>query len=120
MTRYRYYGGLQRLYSVSQRYQKEQNSDYFSDLILIHTALGLSVRYKSVTAVAHINAKKDYEVMLISDKVNHQLFELLYIVMEVFHEDLQLYCTSNGIMFPPLGESEGVFPAVMRVVSRGS
>ena len=66
-----------------------------------------------------MSARKNYEVVLLAEQVSHDLFELLHIVMQVYHNDFQLYCTSKGIMFPPLGEEDGKSPALIRVVSRG-
>lgn len=51
--------------------------NYYTDLVGIHLALGLGVRYGDAVAIAYITPKKEYEISVLSQKPSVHFFKLL-------------------------------------------
>ena len=104
---------------ASDQYHRDTGHDYWSHLLSVHMELGLGVRVGEVSVIAPLTSHKDYELMMISDKVDQDFITVFTVIMNMFSGVLGLYCRSMSMSWPSL--DPGVSgPAVLRVGSRGS
>ncbi|KAK3103632.1 hypothetical protein FSP39_020641, partial [Pinctada imbricata] len=119
----RYQGAIENWRIASNLYNKDfPNRNYFSDLVSIHSALGLAVQYKSAVAFASLVPKKDNEVVVMCETPNDDFFTLMYFVYRAFLDDMEKLCYSSGIAFPSLDDNDvrGRLPAYARIITRGA
>eukprot|EP00057_Strongylocentrotus_purpuratus_P034152 XP_794125.3 PREDICTED: uncharacterized protein LOC589390 [Strongylocentrotus purpuratus] len=120
----RHYGLMEHIRLSALEYSLKNNGqNYFTDLIQVHNALGLTTKFGEATAMAYLTPKKDYEVMIISPMAGKDFIRLLYYTIRAFIDDLHLYAWSLAIFLPKL-EPYGIpkaedIPAVARIISRG-
>ncbi|XP_050411871.1 uncharacterized protein LOC126826813 [Patella vulgata] len=116
----RYHGGVENWRRGADDYYSFYHSNYFSDLIQVNTALGLTVQHGDAIAFANIVPKKDNEVVIISNKASQSFFQLIYYVMRAFIDDMDKLAISMGIGCPSLDHNAKQMPAVARIVTRGA
>eukprot|EP01134_Creolimax_fragrantissima_P002662 CFRG2662T1 len=125
LTPDRYYGDGEHILLAAQQYLAQTGFDYFSDLVAVHGALGLTVRHKSAVAMAYITPKKEHEIVVISANPDDDLWLLVATVIETFREDMSIYAWSMAMFLPELGleitkQTKHRMPAIVRIVDRGS
>ncbi|XP_006820499.1 uncharacterized protein LOC102808724 [Saccoglossus kowalevskii] len=117
----RYHGLMEHLKLSAMAYREHTGSNFFTDLIQIHTVLGLTTTYGNATALAYLTPKKDHEIFIISQHADEAFFRLLYYTIKAFMDDLQLYAWSFFMILPEMGSfgTKQLMPAIVRIISRG-
>ena len=115
-----YEGQFNLLERHARDYRQKHGSNYYQDLVELHSRLGLAVTHGQATALVPLTSHKDHEVMIISREVGPDFLFLFSRVMQMYNEKLAVYCRSLGMMWPRLVSSEPAMPAVLRVGSRGA
>ncbi|XP_077988391.1 uncharacterized protein LOC144442865 [Glandiceps talaboti] len=119
----RHYGLMEHIRLTGIDYSREHGSNYFSDLLQIHTALGLTTTLGNATAMAYLTPKKDYEVIIMDKTASTDFFRLLYYTIKAFMDDLQLFAWSFAMFLPKLepyvSPDYDDIPAIVRIISRG-
>uniref|UniRef100_T1J0G1 HIT domain-containing protein n=1 Tax=Strigamia maritima TaxID=126957 RepID=T1J0G1_STRMM len=105
--------------SAAQKHFQLFGTNYFTDLIRIHHALGLAVDLGKATAIAQLTSKKDTEITIISSEVGVDFTRMIYYVIRTYY-DMGLYGFSSMTVFPIMGMNEkGSLPAIIRIATRG-
>ncbi|XP_067683776.1 uncharacterized protein [Haliotis asinina] len=120
LSPHRYHGVVEAWREGAEEYYRRFNHNYFTDLVSVYSAMGLSVRHKEAVAIANIVPKKDHEVVILSPTPGESFFELIYYTLRAFIDDIDKLCFSVGIGLPPLDSHAGVIPAHARIVTRGA
>ncbi|XP_046582314.1 uncharacterized protein LOC124289725 [Haliotis rubra] len=120
LTPHMYHGVVEAWREGAEEYYRRFNHNYFTDLVSVYSAMGLSVRHGEAVAVASIAPKKDHEVIIFSPTSGESFFQLIYYTLRAFIDDIDKLCFSMGIGLPPLGSDAGAIPAYARVVTRGA
>ncbi|XP_021362982.1 uncharacterized protein LOC110456517 [Mizuhopecten yessoensis] len=122
LDRDRYQGAIENWRIGAQRYSEDfPGRNYFSDLVSVHSALGLGVTYGKAVAIASLLPKRDNEVVVISEEPCDDYFKLIYFVYRAFLDDMEKLCYSSGYALPSLDKSgPGRLPAYTRIVTRGA
>ncbi|BFZ10915.1 hypothetical protein BsWGS_13954 [Bradybaena similaris] len=115
----RHHGEIEAWRKGAQDYFVAHDSNYFSDLVAVYTALNLTVTYGKAVAFASLVPRKDHEVVIIAEKPNSDFYSLLYFVLRAFIDDLHKMCFSLGIGLPAIDVAEGSLPAYARTITRG-
>ena len=72
--------------ALDYRARHGAGSDYFQDLVELHTSLGLAVSHGQATALVPLTSHKDHEVMVIADKVEEDFLFLLEAVLNMYNQ----------------------------------
>ncbi|MCA3748443.1 MAG: hypothetical protein IN808_04795 [Rubrobacter sp.] len=124
-TRGSHYPKVERLRRAAAAYRAEYGSDYFGDLLRVHESLGLSVPAEGgAGAFASLTPVKEKELVVVgpsprSDGLKRSVGRLL----ERFVRELGVTSFNAAFCLPPSGptpEDWSGFPAVVRIVDRGS
>ncbi|KAK3769585.1 hypothetical protein RRG08_007988 [Elysia crispata] len=117
----RYQGMVETWRRAAQDYFSDFQSNYFSDLVSIYSALGLVAKHRSAVVLASLTPRKDNEVIIIAAKADKDFFELIYFVLRAYIDDLKKYSFSLGGGFPAMSPDAkaGRIPAFVRVITRG-
>ena len=91
---------------------------YFSDLIQVHRALGLTYQLGSATLLAYVTPKKESEVIIIADSASSDFYQLIFHVLRAFIDDMGLFAWSMSHFLPSL-DGRNSLPALARIVDRG-
>ncbi len=116
------YSGVENLMKTCQNYKKETGTDYFQDLYLVHSSLGLSGTHGDTCFLASITPIKEKEVIIISSKNpsnDIKAKETIFKVLRCFIDILGVFSFNLSISSPPL-DNEGEFPYIIRIVDSGS
>lgn len=116
------YTRVETLMKTYLEYKKETSNDYFQDLYLIHSSLGLSGNHGDVDFLAIITPIKEKEVIIISSKnpsKDIKAKETIFKVLRCFIDVLGVFSFNLSISCPPL-DDKGEFPYIIRIVDRGS
>lgn len=118
----RYQGAIENWRVGADEYNEDYPSqNYFSDLVTVHAALGLAVKYGNAVAIASILPKKDNEVIVFSESASEDFFKLQYYVYRAFIDDMQKLCYSSGFALPSMdNDNKGKLPAYVRAITRGA
>ncbi|XP_072025533.1 uncharacterized protein [Amphiura filiformis] len=120
----RYYGLMEHIKQAGMRYgQEHDGQNYFSHLLQVHSALGLTTTLGNASAMAYITPKKDHEIFIVSKTPNTDFFRLLYYTIRAFIDDLHLYAWSLAMFLPELEPwstpDYDDIPAIVRIITRG-
>jgi hypothetical protein len=115
----RYHGEVESWRKGAQQYFTTHNSNYFSDLVSIYSALNLTFVHGTAVAFASLVPKKDHEVVVMAKEANEDFYTLLYLVLRTFLDDLNKMCFSMGVGLPAFGVPAGKMPAYARAITRG-
>ncbi|GFO15639.1 hypothetical protein PoB_004214400 [Plakobranchus ocellatus] len=117
----RYQGMVETWRRAAQDYFVDFQSNYFSDLVSIYSALGLVATHRSAVALASLTPRKDNEVIIIAPEADTDFFELIYYVLRAYIDDMKKYSFSLGGGFPAMSAEAkaGRIPAFVRVITRG-
>lgn len=119
-----YHGILGEQLHVADVYSSRTGSYYWRDIINVHDILGLAVHYGNAVAIAPISSLKDHELLLISSVPSADLYQLLYHVIQMYHNNGS-FCYSSGMALPKLDGSnvskgsKYSLPAIIRIGTRG-
>ena len=105
------------------QYLRTHGSDYFSDLIAVHRALGLSVVHGSATILPSLTPAKERETLILAQELDSDLKSAVYHVLRTFIDQLQVQSFTLVLYQPPLSgtdEDWSGFPHIVRIVDRGS
>lgn len=115
----RYPGVVETWRRGAQEFYQQHNSNYFSDLVAVYTALNLTVTYGTAVAFASLVPRKDHEIVVMSETASSDFYILLYFVLRGLIDDVHKMCFSMGIALPAVNVAEGKLPAYARVITRG-
>ncbi|CAL1546319.1 unnamed protein product [Lymnaea stagnalis] len=103
----------------AQEFYEVHNSNYFSDLVAVYSALNLTVTYGTAVAFASLVPRKDHEIVVMSERASSDFYILLYFVLRGLIDDVHKMCFSMGIALPAVNVAQGKLPAYARVITRG-
>lgn len=118
-----HYGKVERLRRDALTYGAvHHGANYFADLVAVHEALGLAVRWGKVAALSHLVPAKEREIILVADDLaSPDLPEALYKALKVYAaQDVKSY--NLAVYMPPLGPPDADwagFPTLVFLVDRG-
>ncbi|EDO48141.1 predicted protein [Nematostella vectensis] len=117
-----YYAKWAGLHAASLQYSKDREGEnYFTDLVKVHSALGLTASLGKATVMAYLTPQASHELVFISSSVCEDIFRLLFFAMRAYIDDMGLYAYSAGMVFPKLvAPQSGDLPMIMRLVFRGA
>ncbi|BFZ08752.1 hypothetical protein BsWGS_11791 [Bradybaena similaris] len=115
----RYHGEIEAWRKGAQEYYNIHNSNYFTDLVAVYSALNLTVTYGSAVAFASLVPKRDHEMVVMAREPNTDFYTLLYLVLRAFVDDLHKMCYSMGLAYPAVDTQEGRLPIFARTITRG-
>ncbi|XP_005107314.2 uncharacterized protein LOC101858440 [Aplysia californica] len=117
----RYHGMVEMWRRAAQEYVADFDSNYFTDLVSLYSALELVTTHKSAVALASLTPRKDNEVVVIAPKADDDFFQMIYFVVRAFMDDLKKYSFSLGGGFPSMKTHPGLaeIPAFVRIITRG-
>lgn len=119
----RYYGVIENWRIAAEHYNNDfPGTNYFTELLDLHSLLGLAIHFKTAAAFANITPKKDNEIVVLGQAPNEDFFKLLYYVLRAYVDDMEKLCFSMAIAFPSLLEEDetGRLPVYARLISRGT
>jgi hypothetical protein len=117
-----HYGKIDRLRRDAYTYGCTNYASYFEDWVSILQCLGLTTRWGSVTALAHLVPAKEREIILVADRFeNPDLPKALHKALKVFAaQDVKSY--NVAVYMPPIGPADAnwnCFPTLVHLVDRG-
>lgn len=119
-----HYPKVERLRRDAKAYEDEHASNYFDDLMRVHEALGLGIPVGAGTrAFASLAPIKEKELVVIGEKLDAGFKHAVGVLLERYVSGLGASSFNAAFHIPPLAETEedwDNFPAVCRVVDRGS
>ncbi|XP_064121824.1 uncharacterized protein LOC135226303 isoform X2 [Macrobrachium nipponense] len=119
----RYYGFLEHLRTSGQQYFDAEGDNYFSTLLEIHEALGLTIHYGNSVAFPTFVGKSDMEVMFLSESPGEDFYRLIFYTVNAYHDTFVQLCKGFAAAYPAVGNSQrarlGRIPVVARLISRG-
>lgn len=116
------YARVETLRKAYQKYRKETGNDYFQDLYLVHSSLGLSGNNGDTYFFASITPIKEKEVIIISSEnpsKDIKAKETVFKVLRCFIDVLGVFSFNISISCPSI-DSKDEFPYIIRIVDRGS
>lgn len=123
VTRARHYARVEGWRRAAWQYLRTHGSDYFSDLVAVHRALGLSVAHGSATILPSLTPAKEKETLILAQDLDSDLKSALYRVLHTLVSRLQVQSFNLVLYQPPFCgtvEDWSGFPHIIRIVDRGS
>ena len=99
---HRPYTAPARIERVREDYRCRYGSDYYDDLFLAHTAIGLGLVYKNARVMVHLTPRKEHEVAIIAESP-HDLAPALAKVLECYR-NIGVQSYNAAVYMPPLDE----------------
>jgi galactose-1-phosphate uridylyltransferase len=123
LTRGMHYAKVENWRRAAHRYRQTHDTDYFSDLVAVHRALGLAVDHGTATILPSLTPFKEKETHIIGPHLDDELSSALYHVLSTFVENLGVQSFNLVLYQPPLSDTpedwEG-FPFIFRILDRGN
>lgn len=124
---HQYTGAFEKLHALSQEYYVKHRRSYWTDLIQIHSALGLTLQLGEAVIIVPLFSRKDHEYMIIAPEVDETFAGAVYTVLQAYKDNLGVYCFSSGGTYPFMGDQtrdldsylEPGVPVLFRFGSRG-
>ncbi len=117
-----HYGKIERLRRDAVAYRERYKRNYFTDLVQVHRALGLTADPADmVKALMYLTPNRDREIVLVTDLYSPELGEALYNTL-AYYKSLGVTSFNVVVQMPPLdddGADWDGFPVLVRVVDRG-
>lgn len=114
-----YLGHMAVQHTAALRYEDENGSEYWSDLIEAHHALGLSVTLGDAIAISPLTPVKEHEIMIFCNSPGMDMFRLFYYVIQTYYK-LERLCFSTGLVLPVMNsKNRPSLPAIIRIGTRG-
>jgi galactose-1-phosphate uridylyltransferase len=123
VTRARHYVRVESWRRAALQYIQAHGSDYFSDLVAVHRALGLSVAHGSAIILPSLTPAKEKETLILAQEFDSDLKSALYRVLRTLIDQLQVQSFNLVLYQRPLCstvEDWSGFPHIIRIVDRGS
>jgi hypothetical protein len=122
-----HYPKVERLRRAALEYKSTYDSDYFSDLVTVHEALGLGISPPpesppEVRGFVSLTPRKEREVVLLGPELGEPLCRFFANVLGCYTRDLGVSSFNVAFYMPPLaptGEDWSSFPIVIHLVDRG-
>lgn len=121
-TRGMHYARVEALRREALAYRNEHGADYFSDLILVHRALGLALDHHGATLLAHLTPTREKELLIFAPGLGDPLPGAIYRALDALMHRLGVSSFNLAIYLPPLDETPedwSGFPHLVRIVDRG-
>lgn len=122
LTRGMHYARVEALRRAALLYRLAHGDNYFDDLVRAHRILGLATTYGSTQVLAHLTPTKEKEVLLIGQRVDRDLTDALYRVLDTFVNRLGVQSFNVALYLRPIDavqEDWTDFPPILRIVDRG-
>jgi galactose-1-phosphate uridylyltransferase len=123
LTRGMHYARVENWRQAAHRYREAHGTDYFSELVAAHRALGLAVDHGTAVILPSLTPFKEKETHIISPHLDDACKSAIYHVLSTFIEELGVQSFNLALYQPPLSDTpedwEG-FPFVFRILDRGS
>lgn len=116
------YSKIEELRYLSHKYQETHKRSYFNDVYEIHKNLGLALEKNGVKVLVKITPVKEKETMILADKMDNHLYEVLSDTLNTMKERLGVSSFNVSVIFPPLAKTAEVWehmPIIVRIVDRG-
>ena len=122
LTRGMHYARVEAWRKAAAGYRAAYGTDYFTDLVAVHGALGLAVQHGAASILPSLTPFKDKETYIIAQHLDADFKAAIYRVLHTFVEHLGTQSFNLGLYQPPLCPTpedwEG-FPHVVRILDRG-
>ncbi len=122
VTRQMHYGRIERLRRDANDYSRQHRRSFFSDLIAVHRALGLTVTpVERVLAFASLTPVAEREIWLVTDLWSPELGLALYQALS-YYQSVGALAFNVAAYMPPIAstsEDWADFPVILRLVDRG-
>jgi hypothetical protein len=125
ITQDRYLTRTEHTRAASVRFEQDYDLNYWEELIAVHEALGLAVRAGQTIVLSYITPIKEREMIIVTENSHHPSFgRAIAAALHALTDDVGCRAFSLAISFAPLDNKGntafGPFPAMARVVDRGS
>lgn len=125
ITQDRYLTRTEHTRAASVRFEQDYALNYWEELIAIHESLGLAVRAGPTIVLSYITPIKEREMIIVTENSHHPSFgRAIAAALHALTDDMGCRAFSLAISFAPLDNKGntafGPFPAMARVVDRGS
>lgn len=117
-----HYARVEAMRRAALLYRLAHGASYFDDLAAVHRSLGLAVDLGSIRALAHLTPVKEKEVLLIGPRLDREMTDALYRVLQAFRDRLAVRSFNVAVYMRPIDavqEDWSDFPVLVRVVDRG-
>lgn len=123
LTRGMHYAKVENWRRAALRYRKTHGTNYFTDLLAAHRALGLAVDHGTAVILPSLTPFKEKETHVIAPHIDDDCKSALYHVLNTFVEKLGVQSFNLAFYQPPLSrtpEDWDGFPCIFRILDRGS
>lgn len=123
LTRGKHYARVESWRQAALRYWTAHGANYFDDLLAVYRSLGLALELGTATIFPSLTPVKEKETHIVSPSVDADLKSAIFLVLSTFVERLGTQSFNLALYQPPLTptrEDWSGFPAVVRIVDRGS
>ena len=117
-----HYARVEALRRAALLYRLAHGVSYFEDLVAVHRSLGLATTSGETEILAHLTPVKEKEVLLIGQRVDRDLTDALYRVLDTFVNRLGVRSFNVALYLRPIDavqEDWTGFPPLIRIVDRG-
>lgn len=117
-----HYAKIEGLRRAALVYERRHGSNYFEDMVQVHTALGLAFRWRDIRVVAHLTPVKERETVLMADGLTDNLKRAVYRVLDSYRDTAGVASFNVVLYMPPIAEVAedwNHFPVMFRLVHRG-
>lgn len=117
-----HYARVEALRRAALLYRVAHDTSYFDDLVAAHRSLGLATAYGNTQVLAHLTPVKEKEVLLIGKRLDRDVTDALYRVLDTFVHRLGVRSFNVAVYLRPIDavqEDWTDFPALVRIVDRG-
>lgn len=117
-----HYARVEALRRAALLYRVAHGTSYFDDLVAVHRSLGLATAYGNTQVLAHLTPVKEKETLLIGRRLDRDMADALYRVLDTFVHRLGVRSFNVAVYLRPIDavqEDWSDFPAIVRIVDRG-
>jgi hypothetical protein len=103
-------------------YRLGHGRNYFSDLIDVHTALGLEQSVGGAHILVNLAPTKEKELLVVSERPDSDFLRAVYLALDTLVNRLGVVSFSLAFYWPPIdsvAEDWSGFPTIVRIVDRG-
>jgi galactose-1-phosphate uridylyltransferase len=122
VTRGSHYVKIEALRQAARRYREQYTTDYFTDLIETHRALGLAIDQGTASILPSLTPLKEKETLIIASELDDYLKAAIYYVLRTFIEQFGMQSFNLALYQRPLvitPEPWEGFPTMVRLIDRG-
>lgn len=122
LTHGSHYARVESWRRAAQAYRAAHGADYFSDLVAVHRALGLTLEHGTATILASLTPFKEKEIHVVGSALDDDMKAAIYFVLRTAIDRLGVASFNAALYQPPLAptpEDWGGFPLIFRFLDRG-